>query len=277
MADHEDADQEDADDQEADRGGPRDATRSYPGLRLINTAYTPLLDEAGVPVSRIQPFRPVVQPCRLCPARCCRMRVVVSLWDAVRYASRLNIPLLAGITVGSSTHQTRGFRVARDARFAELNEYWSGPAELRLRSSEAGVCLGVVRLNGYERCGVYDARPSACRTYPLSWMTDTRQGGVELIRCPLPYGVTVSEGSQILQDIREGLDGWALHETIVEAWHGHAGDTLPSIEAFLEFAVPRVAGPMGIDAAPLLEHRAPEARLRDAMVDARVVPDRSRR
>lgn len=247
------------------------------GLQLINTAYTPLLDEAGRPISRIQPFQPAVEACRLCPARCCRMRVVVSLWDAVRYASRLQIPLLAGLTVGASTHEKRGFRVARDERFAALNEYWAGPAELRLRSSEDGGCLGLVRLNGYERCGVYDARPSACRTYPLSWTNDTRQGGVELILCPVPYGVTVEEGVQIRRDVQEGLDGWALHESVVEAWHAHAGDALESIEAFLDFAVPRVAGSMGIDAAPLLEKRPPDVRLRDAMVDARVVPGRSRR
>ena len=44
-------------------------------------------------------------------------------------------------------------------------EGWLGTCEIQLRRRKDGSCHALVSVGGYERCGVYAARPLACRAY----------------------------------------------------------------------------------------------------------------
>ena len=77
---------------------------------------------------------------------------------------------------------------------------WHGRAEIQLKRSEDGACHALVRLGGYERCGVYAARPSLCRLYPMTWTSDVAQGGPEAVLCPIPYGFTEADERNFVRE-----------------------------------------------------------------------------
>ena len=70
---------------------------------------------------------------------------------------------------------------------------------------------------GTERCGVYGARPSLCRVYPMSWSSDVAKGNPGMILCPVPYAVTVADERQFIADIVRSIEEWGRHDELVLA------------------------------------------------------------
>lgn len=233
--------------------------RSY-NVKLLRSALTPLANDDGTPRARLPaPYLPVLHACDLCPARCCRLNVKVSLPDAIRYCVTLGVPFFAGLVLVPSTHATHAFSVEHDPRSMENVGEWPGRAEIQLRRKPDGSCHALISIGGYERCGVYAARPSLCRLYPMSWTSDVAKGSPGMILCPVPYGVTESEERRFLADIETSIENWELHDDVVEEWHRESAPADRTVDAFLAFAVPRTAELLGVDPKGVLDSgTAPE-------------------
>lgn len=238
-------------------------------IELLKNVMAPLTHADGTAKSALQPYRPVMNPCVLCPGRCCRLAVKLSLADALHYCAVLDVPFFAGITIAQSPRAEHSFRLDADPRFVAPELKWNGNAELRLRRTDDGACHALVNIGGYDRCGVYAARPMVCRTYPVSWTSVTAKGAPEAILCPVPYGIGPAEEAQVRADIETSILRWERHDKIVAAWN--ATEIERTVEQFLAFALPLAAQDEGIDAARLLQGGSVTQRLYDAMLDSGVL------
>ncbi|HJL40010.1 MAG TPA: YkgJ family cysteine cluster protein [Myxococcales bacterium LLY-WYZ-16_1] len=248
-----------------------------PERKIVPSAYTPRTDASGVPERKVLPYRPMVDPCKICPGRCCHLNVKVSLPEALRYTGTYQLPFFAGLALVPSSHERRAFQLDRDPRLVAAHDGWMGTAELQLRRQESGACHALIDAGGFKRCGIYPVRPSLCRLYPFSWESEDAKGGPEMVLCPTPYAITPSAESQFLTDVEDGLAAWRLHEEVVAAWNGRETDDW-SVEAFLAFTLPRVGEAIGIDPEPVLAAGTADEQLTDAMIRAETlrVPGASR-
>ncbi len=250
---------------ELKRRGPaaraRAEGRSY-GVRLLPYPMTVRVDAHGQPRTPISPFGAIMDACRVCPARCCRYQVTVSLPDALRFCRTLGVPLFAGLTIVPSDHDAHAFCLDPDPRW-RFEGSWPGRAELALKRRADGRCHALVDVGGYPRCGVYAARPSLCRTYPVRWTSAVAEGGPPTIHCPVPYGIRDDEADQLEQDIEAQIDAWELHDDVVAAWNDR--DDPKTIEAFISFAIPLTASMLGVQVPEVLAPGTPEEQLREAM------------
>lgn len=237
-------------------------------VAITRSAMTPLVNDDGSPRGNFPlPCLPVMGACEVCPARCCRLRVSVSLLDAVLYGHALGVPVLAGIIVGASDHRSHAFSLAPDPRIEPGENGFAGRAELFLRRRGDGACHGLIDVGGHERCGVYTARPSVCRLYPFSWTSDVARGGPGSVRCPVPYGVTEDEERRALREIEVSIERWEAHDDLVLEWEARDVEAR-TIEAFLTFALPRAAERAGVPPARVLIADTPEARLAAAIASS---------
>jgi Fe-S-cluster containining protein len=263
-----------------ERVGPaaraRAAGRGY-DIKLLRSAMTPLAQADGALRTKgAAPYLPVLDACSLCPARCCHLNVKVSLPDAIRYTTILDLPFFAGMTVVPSDHATHAARVVRDVRLIPEDEGWLGAIELQLRRTSSGACHALVDIGGYLRCSAYAARPSICRLYPYTWTSDVARGSPGVIMCPVPYAITPAAEAQAHESITRSIEDWELHDDVVAEWHAEAiDDGARTIDAFLSFAIGRTAERMGVKAEIALAKGTPQERLYGAMLASGVVRKRS--
>ena len=228
----------------------------------------PLVDEQGNPRT-FSPYKGVVGACNLCPARCCRYMVKVSIPDALRFCRVLGLPFFAGLRLVASDSE-RAFRVDYDSRlFPEFDEAnYGGKAEIALIQRDDGGCSHLVGIGGYERCGVYAARPSTCRLYPVVWESDVAQGGPPVISCPVAYGMTPAMEDDFYRDAKESIENWQLHDELLREWEAESErDDESSTDAltFLRFVFTKAAERLGVELKEALDLGTPFERLADAM------------
>ena len=240
-------------------------------IKLLPSAYVPKVGADGKAVSKIAPYLPVLGACQLCPSRCCRLAVKVSLPDAIHYCKTLGVPFFAGMTFVPGDHRHHSFQVERDPRVVPTEDGWHGRAEIQLRRGDDGACHALARLAGYERCGVYGARPSLCRLYPMTWTADVAQGGPEAVLCPIPYGFDDADEASFIREAERSIEFWEIHDDVVLAWHQHEPEAGRTLRAFLEFAIPRAAERIGVDPSGVLAEGWPEQRLYEQMVASKVI------
>jgi Fe-S-cluster containining protein len=239
-------------------------------IKLLRSAMTPLVADDGSPrVKGPLPNLPVLNACSLCPGRCCRLSIKLSLRDAVHYCHTLSVPFFSGLTFVPSAHATHAFAIERDPRINPTPEGWIGTVEIQLRRKEDGSCQGLLSLGGYDRCGVYAARPSSCRLYPISWSSDVADANPGMVLCPVPYGVTEAEEQQFLRDAESWIEGWKEHDAIVAEWHKTTKPEERTAEKFLEYAIPKTAALMNLPWANILARGTPEQRLFQSMAASR--------
>lgn len=219
-------------------------------LRVVHTPYVPLTDAEGRSQSKLQPYPPMRDPCRLCAARCCHTSVKASLPDVIRLCHTLQIPFFAAFTFEHSSHPDRGIRLDKDDRFVDPEDGWTGLGEIRMRRGDTGGCVGLVELGGYVRCGMYGARPMSCRLYPISWEDEEDRGGPDAVLCPAPYAVTPPVAEQAVADAEQDRRQWRLHEVAVAKWN--AAETPATLEAALGFLLSEVAQALGLSLDPVV-------------------------
>ena len=228
-------------------------------IRLLPTAMTPLATEAGAH-RRLGPYRPHLDACALCPARCCRMTVRCSVADVVRFCHVLQLPWQAGFRLipGNSPESipARGADGVVDLDFA-------------LHQKSNGDCANLVEHRGYWRCGAYAARPSPCRMYPVSYDAATRRGGTPFVQCPVPWAITPEVEARLRIDIATSIEGWALHQQVRRAWVEAGADQDGA--AMARFVLARAQQALGLEGPARLEEAPPEARLVTAMRGAGVI------
>lgn len=200
-------------------------------VRLTPHPLTPKCDEDGAPATRIAPYRPVVEPCAVCPAHCCHLHVKVSVADAVALCRAIDVPLSAAVVVRTVAPHEHSFAVDDDPRILRSSAGWTGHAELQLvHDDDTGRCQQLVDIGGYQRCGVYAARPTGCRTYPVGWETDTQKGGPGSVACPVAYAIRPQDERQFIAHVELAIERWAAHRAIVDAWNQR--DTHPLDDFF---------------------------------------------
>ena len=233
-------------------------------FELVRNAMTPLANEDGS-ARGFGPYAPVLRACDVCPARCCRCQVKCSLPDAVHFCTTLGLPFFVPLEIVAAEPGPRTARIDADPRAISPEADWRGAVEIVLRRKE-GACVSLLRVGGYERCGAYAARPMTCRIYPLSWQEglDVHFGPSKIL-CAVPYAVTPSAELQLQADIVRYHEYWRLHEEVIAEWEARPDHAPRTLEAFLEFALPRTAEKMGVELGPTLARGSPDARLYQAM------------
>ena len=236
-----------------------------PSIRLLRHAMTPLCDDLGKPRA-FAPWKPVVNACSLCPARCCRMTVRASVADVIRFCRTLDIPWSAGFRL-----------LLGESEAAFEVETPDGPRHLAfaLHQDAHGDCANLVNRAGHYRCGAYEARPSACRLYPVAYEAGERRGGADYVLCMVPYGVTEQRERDLKVEIAASIDGWAQHRRIAEAWRAHDG---PKDEgSMVRFVLSAAAQEAGMSTETLLTEATPEVRLHALMREVGVSSEASER
>lgn len=243
-----------------------------PALRVLHTPWAPVTDAEGRSASKIQPYPPMVSPCKVCPARCCHTIVKASLPDVLRWCRTLDLPFFAGFWIEPSLDARRGFLLDRDPRLVDPDDGWPGRAEIRLRRRPGGACIGLTDVGGYPRCGVYAARPNVCRLYPISWAHGDERAGPEAILCPAPFAVTPSVAVQAEADAVLARRWWGVHEAVVAEW---AAAEVPDrgLERGLGFLLERAADRLGEPVPEVALARGdPDARLGVELADRGIIP-----
>ena len=233
------------------------------GLKILKNAMAPLCNDDAT-LRQLGPYQPVLDACELCPARCCRLTVKVSLPDAVTFCNTLGLPFFSGLTLVPGAG-ARSFEVENDLRVNPHIEEWPGRAEIALRRRDDGACGMLIDIGGYDRCGVYSARPSTCRLYPMAWTSEVAQGGPGLVMCPVPYGVTPAMEEQFFADAERSIGRWQIHDQVLAEWHADEPEDGRTMETFIKFAIPRTADLIGEGHEKVLAEGGPMDRLYDGM------------
>ena len=88
------------------------------------------------------------------------------------------------------------------------------------------------------------------------------------MQCPVPWPITPSAELRLKEDIQTSIDGWALHQSLRQAWIDAGGGDQA---AMVQFILTRARDALSLDAPDLLAEGSPDARLFAAMKDARVI------
>lgn len=257
-------------DGEARVGKARDVSESP--FRVVHTPYVPKTDAEGRSLSKAQPYPPMVNPCRLCKARCCYTAVKASLPDVLRLCHTLEIPFFSAFTFEHSSDRVRGLRLDLDPRVMNPEDGWPGLGEIRMRRGNGGGCIGLVDLAGHERCGLYGARPMNCRLYPASWEDERGRGGPNAVLCPAPFAITPTVAAQIEEDSVTARTDWDIHESVVGAWN--ETETEATLEAALGFVLPRTAEALEVPLNPVVMARGTvDQRLTGELSSRGMIPD----
>ena len=238
-------------------------------IRLLRHAMVPLATEDGAR-RQFGPYEPIINACEVCPARCCHWTVRCSIADVVRYLGTLALPYRSGFTfIRGDSDESWPVDVAPDDSADAIDP--TQAVDFVLHRRDDGSCANLVDHGGHLRCSVYAARPTTCRLYPVSWESKERQGGGQVIFCPVPYGVTPSRETQLRADIEWSLEGWKLHREILEEYRAASFDEPRTADHVARFAIPRAAERLGYDPAPMLVTRPLAALTNEAMMKAGLI------
>jgi Fe-S-cluster containining protein len=193
------------------------------------------------------PLAPAIDPCRVCPARCCHQQVIVSVPEALRIADTLDVP----------------------AARSSVWHAFEGTAAIALRRRDDGACWFLVDLDGFKRCGAYALRPGSCRLYPLSFeWGDLRSGPAQML-CPVPFAVTDGVVAAVEAAAAQTIDDWTRHDLLVEGW-SKAEVPTRSPELFWSYALDQLGRPDGEDRRRRVGPSDAAAALADLQLQSRI-------
>ncbi|MFO0723079.1 MAG: YkgJ family cysteine cluster protein [Myxococcota bacterium] len=227
---------------------------------------TPRVDADGALLG-ISPARPMQNPCRICPGKCCFPLVHVSLPEAIRITTALDLPFLEAIALVPDQSPDRSFAIQADARITAYLTPFSGRVALSLRRQESGGCMFLADFGGFRRCSIYGLRPSPCRIYPLRFERDDAVGGPDVVLCPVPYAVGPGAEEMLDAVLSQALEDWAIHRRIIAEFE--VSGAAPTVDAFLDFALPRAAEALGIASERVLLRGTAATLYGQAIVDSR--------
>ena len=234
-------------------------------IKLTQHALVPLVDADGQP-RQFAPFGAHPDACSVCPSRCCRGTVRASVADVVRFCTALKVPYRAAFTLVWSANGT-GFILDEAPAEWAIDDVDVRPirADFALRQDANGQCAHLTDLGGHFRCSVYDARPSACRLYPISWSSKDRIGGPPMVFCPVPYAVTPTMEADVRREIAWSIRGRTLHDTLAEEWENEDVDGPRTPETMTRFVLTRAAERLGESPELLFDDRTSTERMHAAV------------
>ncbi len=168
---------------------------------------------------------PFVNPCRTCGKCCTSYLVDVTGYDLWRIATSQRLRperFLRVYLQGKNAPRVLGCGLERDG------ELYAAALDKKGRWAATQPCVFLVQLPGNNsRCGIYAARPSTCRVYPMVQVDDlvTQREGT---RCP--------ENSWPEQEqrrpawrvaLQRHLMDLELYADVVERWNAHVAETRP--------------------------------------------------
>ena len=241
---------------------------------FVDGPWTPLVDDRGHPRRSTdvysvgsgngQPLKPVKDQCDTCPAKCCHNRVVLSIPDAIEFCQTLGIPLLSALRFSPAPSESlKSFLLNHDSRLNPecKSSEWSGKADIILPMQNNKACGYLIDIRGYKRCGVYAARPSICRTYPMTFgFLDEISGEISpeisgenpglvvksRVSCPAPFPVDAAMEKEFKKAALSSREKWLVHSQVVAEWEAFESEDGRTAENFLLFSIPRAAQLLGL-------------------------------
>ncbi len=200
-------------------------------LRVLNVAEAPAFAaERGAPADEAPLFSR--EPCRFCDSRCCSMRIVVSVVDALRIGRHVSMSILD--FVQPMPHAP------------DLGTFYAWPFKLNtgrhvfLFRRDDGHCVHLDTADGQRRCGIYEQRAANCRLYPF--VIDDGHGrlpGGTQNHCPTQWLQDDLLRTSIAEDARRYREDRAVELEIVRFWNRGRRDR--TIEVFAEWLEGHVA------------------------------------
>jgi Fe-S-cluster containining protein len=191
----------------------------------------------------------------------------VSLPEAIRICTTLDLPFLEAIAMVPDDNPDRSFAIRADARITTYLTPFGGRVALSLRRQESGGCMFLADFGGFRRCSIYGLRPSPCRIYPLRFEKGTTTGGPDVVLCPVPYGVAPGSEEMLEAVVETALEEWAVHRRILADFE--ASGVEATIDAVLEFALPRAAAAIGVPEERVLRRGTAATLYGQAVVDSK--------
>jgi Fe-S-cluster containining protein len=232
-------------------------------ISFIESSMTPLVNDRGDPYSMEsndeQPLEPMIDQCEVCPAKCCAGIVILSLPDAIEFCQTLGVPFLSGLRFNfwQDVVTETAFPLDHDERISPESQpgQWTGKADITLPRNDDGICKFLVDMNGYKRCGVYAARPSGCRTYPLAFKRSGKRTGPQQIACSAPFGVTRKMENEYRIAAASSHKNWCVHSQVIKQWEAFEPEDGRTVENFLLYTIPLAARLSGLQYDKVLFHR----------------------
>lgn len=212
-----------------------------PSLRILNVV------EAPAEVARISPATgalPVAsfakEPCLECDSRCCRMRVVVNVVEALRISAALGLPLSSFVDVAPHTPDLT-------TTYAWPFKLDDGRHVFLFRRGATGHCVHLARPGSTtSRCGIYELRAANCRLYPFTLEDEIGRipaGSQE--HCPVQWLQDEGTRARAADDVRRYREDQQLDRAIVRFWN--RGRRTRSLAVFVDWLTGHVAGELGHD------------------------------
>lgn len=178
-------------------------------------------------------------PCNRCDARCCRTYVVpLNGADIRRLSEHLRTPIHEWCVLEPLSEPIREYayfsiRLKGEERF------------IPCLKRENGACTFLRRSNPRAACGIHDARPGMCRSYPITFCSGKAEHTDGCI-CPERWELDVGEDilfhnlyiqyNSSFADFKETTDLWERSRRQEHILTGRmSGDTAVDARIFLDF------------------------------------------
>jgi Fe-S-cluster containining protein len=162
--------------------------------------------------------------CATCVGECCRRYLVpVTVADVHRIIAATALHPREFVQLTGHALPSAGFQLGRG----------SGQQHLVLDRRSSGACVFLLELaSGQARCGAYQHRPSACRTFPTILRHGTPAIRAE-IRCePGAWCLAVMDLAGYRHDLKEQGTAWEAHGRIVATWNSQVAAERTEEELF---------------------------------------------
>jgi len=170
--------------------------------------------------------------CNTCKGHCCKsFSVFTTANDAARISKAINVEPSYFMNPYPATLKTNfpAFRLGNDYYLLGLDT----------RNGSVKDCKFMIDLGNARRCGIYNHRPMACRTYPFV-MSGLILDFVEEDICPKQWWPEDDAREEYLDNIKQLNNELKDYNRIVTMWNKNSGKNSGFVE-FLEYILKEVS------------------------------------
>ena len=153
--------------------------------------------------------------CAACIGDCCRRYVVpLTVDDVLRLVAATALHPAEFVALRPTPTGFTGFRIAPDG------EVYLTLAKRPAQPWHHGACTFLLELpGGQARCGVYPARPGACRTFPTTPVHGTAAVKSGTLCGPDAWNAAVMDLPRFRRDLKAQANAWSATNRIAATWN----------------------------------------------------------